>query len=355
MTKKFVLIFAIIAGLSALVLFRFSGTQQASPVAPSVTPSPVQSTQHKAMPTANPAITTRTKPLALNTTADVSNNRDDATSSTIVLWEELLAKLAQGNTEIALENALIARLRQESNDEIYSKLVDVFRQRTLSPAAQQLLVSLLGEITTYEAGETLMQLLEEHLISSPDVKLTALHAINKFTPELWYEHSNAELAPVFESAWQKIDDPTFLSAIAHVMAKIGTPKSLSIFTQTLAENSSSKRVELVKQAMADFENPALINQFATNLQSASSKNVQWASGYALANMGQSAATSALFDWATRANASQAVWVKDWFEIATSTTPEFVQWLDSNLSTQQFNSLEIKQTVETALADVKAKE
>jgi hypothetical protein len=75
------------------------------------------------------------------------------------LWEALRAKLEQGSTNIALENALIARLRQISNQDVCNGLVDVFRQGTFSPGAQQLSMSFLGEITTFDAGETLMQLL----------------------------------------------------------------------------------------------------------------------------------------------------------------------------------------------------
>jgi HEAT repeat protein len=136
--------------------------------------------------------------------------------------------------------------------------------------------------------------------------------------------------------------------MVHVMAEIGTPKSLVRFTRALVENTDAVRLGIVKEVMADFENPALIVQFVANLQSSPSKNVQWASGYALANMGQSAATSELFDWAAHADTSKA----DWFEIAVATTHEFVQWMDSNLSTRPFNSVEIKQAVETVLVNVK---
>jgi hypothetical protein len=69
-------------------------------------------------------------------------------------------------------------------------------------------------------------------------------------------------------------------------------------------------------------------------------------------MGQSAATSELFDWAAHADTSKADCVKDWFEIAVATTHEFVQWMYSNLSTRPFNSVEIKQAVETVLVNVK---
>ena len=243
-------------------------------------------------------------------------------------------------------------MREESGEEVYGKFVEVFRQGTLSTDSQRLLISLLGEITTYQAGETLMQVIEEHLIRSPDVKLTTLHTINKFVPELWSEHSNAELAPVFEAAWSKINDPTFLVAIAHVMAEISTPQSLAIFTQTLTDNNNNERIKIVIGSMTEFQNPELITTFAENLQSSPSKNVQYASGLALSNIGRDEATSELFIWATRANSNQIDWINEWFGIAMSTTPDFVQWLDSNLSTQQFQSPEVKHAIENVLVNIK---
>ena len=279
------------------------------------------------------------------------NSKYYAKLNTISLWNELLDNLQQGEAQIALEDALIARLRQESGNKVYDKLIDSFRLNTLQLTAQERLISLLGVIKNYQAGETLMQLIEEDLLDYPDTVHAALDAINSFVPQSYSQHSNAELSPIFEKAWQEIDNPIYLPAIAHVMAKIGAPTSLAIFNEALTDNNNSNRVEAAKQAMEDFQNPALINEFAKNLQSSPSKNVQWANGYALASIGESAATAALFDWATYADKSKVEWVKEWFEIAVHSTPEFVQFINSNLSTQKFNSPEIKQTIKKVLADV----
>lgn len=260
-------------------------------------------------------------------------------STTMQQWNTLLKGLKQDNqdnqdnyTQIPQEDQLIASLREQPDkevNEVYDKFVHVFKGKKLAVPEQSLLISLLGEITTKKACETLMQILKDKGIDSPDVKFTVLHALDKFSPESWCEDCNTEFSPLFETAWVEIDDPTYLSAIAQVMAKIGRPESLALFTKTLTDAKNNERVAIVMEAMADFENPALIDTLVKNLHSSPSKNVQMASGYALANMGQMKAALMLFDWTKKANGEQIAWAQDWLAIAMSTTPNFAKWLEMN--------------------------
>jgi hypothetical protein len=273
--------------------------------------------------------------------------------TTDALWQNLLSGFQNGNKiQISLENALIARLRKEPGTAIYEDLLLRFRQGTLDTVAQQVLLSLLGEVGNYKAAETLMSLVGGDLLKDPDVKLSAFHAISKFSPESWHEHANTELAPVFEAAWQ-IQDTEFLSAIANVMASIGTPSTLAIFTKTLTENTDEERVEIVRQAMTNLVNPALIPRLGEMLQKSEVEDVRVASAYALANMGQINAVTVLFEWSTQTDASDVDVVKVSFETAMNTTPEFVDYLDTHLSEQVFTSPEIKQAITEVLGDVKS--
>jgi hypothetical protein len=280
------------------------------------------------------------------------NSQHFAALTTRALWQNLLLGFQGGEkNQVSLENALITRLRKEPGDAIYEDLLSRFRQGILDTTAQQVLVSILGEVGNYKAAETLMRLVGEDLLQVPDVRLSAFHAISKFAPESWREHPNTELAPVFEAAW-KTQDTEFLSAIANVMASIGTPSTLDIFIQTLTDNNDEERVDIVKQAMTNLVNPALIPKLDDLLQKSPVQNVQLASGYALANMGNIKAASALFNWSTQVDAGRVDLGKIWFETAMNSTPEFVGYLETNLATQPFVAPEIKQAIESVLEDVK---
>lgn len=274
--------------------------------------------------------------------------------TTQALWENLLAGFQSGTkTQIGLENALILRLRKEPNSAIYNKLLAQFKSGILDANVQQVLVSLLGEVGNYQAADTLMRLVNGALIHDPDVKLSAFHAISKFSPESWSEHPNTELAPVFETAWQTQQDTEFLPAIANVMASIGTSSTLDIFFKTLTDNNDEERVDIVKQAMTNLVNPALIPKLVEGLYQLPVENVQWASGDALANMGEIEAATAIFTWAAQADANQVDLVKEWVGTALNTTPEFVGYLETNLSTQVFAAPENKQAISSVVEDVKS--
>jgi hypothetical protein len=206
--------------------------------------------------------------------------------TTDAIWKDLLAGFKSGKkAQIDLENALIERLQTEPDSAIYMELLSLFRQGSLDSSSQQVLVSILGEVGNYQSAETLMKLVNEALLVKPDVKLAAFEAINKFSPELWHEHPNTELAPVFEAAWQT-ENAEFWLSIANVMASIGTPATLDIFIETLNNNTNPERVKIVKEAMTNLVNPALIPKLADLLENPATENVQLASGDALANMGK---------------------------------------------------------------------
>lgn len=282
--------------------------------------------------------------------ANDTGNQNFASVPTQTLWENLLAGFHTGkNTQIGLENALIARLRKEPSNGIYNELLAQFRPGILDATAQQVLVSLLGEVANYNAADALMRLVTGGLVHDPDVKLSTFHAISKFSPESWHEHANTELAPVFEAAWQT-QDPEYLAAIANVMASIGTASTLDIFIQTLTENTDAERSDIVKQAMTNLVNPALIPKLAALLKT-SSENVSLASGDALANMGDINAALEIFIWAKQADASRVDFVKEWSETAMNTTPEFVDYLTENLTKQPFAAPENKQALLGVLNDV----
>ncbi len=278
--------------------------------------------------------------------------QDFSLLSTEAIWQNLLAGFQDGKkVQIGLENALIERLRTEPDNAIYKELLSLFRQGSLADFAQQVLVSLLGEVGNYKSAETLMSLVNETLLVEADVKLAAFDAISKFSPELWHENPNTELAPIFEAAWQT-ENADFWPSIANVMASIGTPATLDIFVETLADNTNAERVAVVKQAMTNLVNPALIPKLADSLENPASENVQLASGNALANMGQIGAASALLDWSAGVDAGKAELVKQWFETAMNTTPEFIGFLETNLPAQKFSSPEIKQAISLVLKDIK---
>ncbi|SJM89516.1 conserved hypothetical protein [Crenothrix polyspora] len=284
--------------------------------------------------------------------AGQDNDGRFATLTTQAVWQNLLAGFQRGEkAQIGLENALIMRLRKEPGNAVYEELLSYFKPGILDTPAQQVLVSILGEVGNYNAAEILMRLVSGGLLHDPDVKLSAFHAISKFAPESWREHSNAELAPVFEAAWQT-GDTEFLSSIANVMASIGTPSTLDIFIQTLTDNNNDERVEIVNQAMTNLVNPALIPKLDDLLQSSPLDNVQLASGEALANMGEIEAATAIFKWSTQVDAGRIDLVKDLFEKAMNTTPEFIDYLDTTLPTQSFASTEIKQAIDEVLVNVK---
>lgn len=309
-------------------------------------PQPSAETE-KSMPHTNPG-SARSIGSALN------NNIDQELSSltTEALWKNLLASLQHGKQQIDLENALIERLRKEPDDAIYRELLTLFRQGSVAVPAQQVLVSLLGEVGDYQAAETLISLVNEALLEKADVQFAAIDAINKFSPESWQEHPNTELSPLFESAWQT-DNAEFWPAIALVMASIGTPSTLDIFIATLTENTHAERVATVKQAMTNFANPALIPKLADLLDNPATENVQSASAAALANMGQLEAATTLFDWSVQAGNVNIDWVKQVFETTANTTPEFIAYLETNLAGQKFTNPKIKQAVSLVLKDVKS--
>jgi hypothetical protein len=298
------------------------------------------------------ANTKQTVPEMFSHTFNEGRKQDISLLSTDALWNNLLAGFQRGKkAQISLENALIERLRAEPDNAIYTELLSLFRQGSLASFAQQVLVSLLGEVGNYKSAETLMSLVNEGLLADADVKSAAFDAISKFSPELWHENPNTELAPVFEAAWQT-ENADFWPAIANVMASIGTPATLDVFIETLADNTNAERVEIVKQAMTNLVNPALIPKLSDALENSASENVQLASGDALANMGELGAASALLDWSARIDAGKAELVKQWVETAMNTTPEFVGYVETNLPGQKFFSPEIKQAISSVLKDVK---
>jgi hypothetical protein len=298
------------------------------------------------------ANTKQTVPEKFGHAPNVGRKQDFSALSMDTLWKNLLAGFQGGKkVQIGLENALIERLRTEPDNAIYTELLSLFRQGSLANFAQQVLVSLLGEVGNYKSAETLMSLVNEGLLGDADVKSTAFDAISKFSPELWHENPNTNLAPVFEVAWQT-ENANFWPAIANVMASIGTPASLDIFIETLADNTNAERIEIVKQAMTNLVNPTLIPKLSDALENSAFENVQLASGYALANMGEMRAASALFDWSAGADAGKAGLVKQWVETAMNTTPEFVEYVETNLPGQKFSSPEIKQAISVVLEEVK---
>jgi hypothetical protein len=273
-------------------------------------------------------------------------------SQTNAVWGDLLASFQAGETaQIGLENALIEHLRNNPNSPLYNEIVSVFRQGSLSSYAQQVLVSILGEVNNYQAAETLITLVNQFLVNTPDVETATFLAIQKFSPESWREHSNAEMAPVFEAAWQT-DNADFLPAIANVMATIGTPATLDIFIETLTSNTDPKRVSIVQQAMTNLANPALIPELSNLLETSELKGVKQASGNALAHMGELGAATDLFKWSSHAGADEIGVVNNWMETAMNTTPEFIDYLDKNLDRQSFKSTEIKQKIKLLLDEVK---
>jgi hypothetical protein len=291
-------------------------------------------------------------PQQLNSDYIEDKYKDYSSLTTEAIWKSLLAGFQDGKkVQIGLENALIERLRKEPDDAIYKELISLFRQGSLESFAQQVLVSILGEVGNYKSAETLMSLINEALLQEEDVKFAASQAISKFSPELWHEHPNTEFAPVFEIAWQT-ENAEFWPSIANVMASIGTPSSLDIFIETLTDNTNPERVDIVKQAMTNLVNPALVPKLADSLENSASENVQLASGDALAHMGEIRAASALFDWSAQVDAGKVDMVKQWVETAMNTTPEFVAYLETNLPNQKFAAPEIKQAISVELKAVK---
>lgn len=298
------------------------------------------------------ANTKQTVPVKLGNGINENRTQDFSSLPTDTIWKNLLTGFQGGKkAQIGLENALIERLRKEPDNAIYQEYLSLFRQGALEGFAQQVLVSILGEVGNFKSAETLMSLVKENLLQENDVKLAAFQAIGKFSPELWHEHPNTELAPVFEAAWQT-ENADFWPAIANVMASIGTPATLDIFIGTLTDNTDPERVEIVKQAMTNLVNPALVPKLADLLENSAIENVQLASGNALAYMGEIGAASALFDWSSQADAGKVGLVKLWFETAMNTTPEFIGYLETNLPDQKFASAEVKQAISLALKDVK---
>jgi hypothetical protein len=195
----------------------------------------------------------------LNSASIEDKYEDYSSFNTEALWKKLLAGFQDGIQQNSLENELIERLRKEPDGSVYKDFLALFRQGSLGGSAQQVLVSLLGEVGDYKAAETLLNLANAGLLDKADVKSAAFGAISKFSPESWYEHPNTELAPVFEAAWQT-ENAEFLPAIANVMASIGTPSTLDIFIETLTDSTNAERVAIVKQAMTNLANPALIRK-----------------------------------------------------------------------------------------------
>jgi hypothetical protein len=287
----------------------------------------------------------------LNSASIEDKYEDYSSFSTEALWKKLLAGLQDKTQQIVIENELIERLRKEPDSPVYMDFLALFRQGSLGFSAQQVLVSLLGEVGDYKAAETLLNLVNAGLLDKADAKSAAFGAIRKFSPESWHEHPNTELSPIFEAAWQT-ENAEFWPAIANVMASIGTPNTLDIFIETLTDNTNAERVAIVKQAMTNLANPALIPKLADLLENPETENVQLASGSALANMGELGAASALFDWSVQADAGRADLVKQWFETAFNTTPEFVAYVETNLANQKFADPTIKQAIGLVLKDVK---
>jgi hypothetical protein len=312
-------------------------------------------TEHTIPAARSPEATAQSKTVPVDKVANgltESKNQELSSLSTEALWKKLLTGFQRGaKAQVGLENALIERLRQDPDSAIYQELLAQFRQGGLEDFAQQVLVSLLGEVGSYKSAEMLMSLVNEALLDKADVKLAAFNAINKFAPEEWQEHPNTEFAPVFEAAWQT-ENSEFWPAIANVMASIGTPSTLDIFIGTLTDDTNAERVDIVKQAMTNLVNPALIPKLADSLENSATKSVQLASGNALANMGEIGAASALFDWSVQADAGKIDLVKQWFETAVNTTPEFIAYLEKKLTSQKFAAPEIKQAINVVLKDVK---
>lgn len=312
-------------------------------------------TEHTIPVARSPEATAQSKTVPVDKVANgltESKNQELSSLSTEAIWKKLLTGFQRGaKAQVSLENVLIERLRQEPDSAIYQELLAQFRQGGLEGFAQQVLVSLLGEVGNYKSAETLMSLVNEALLDKADVKLAAFNAINKFAPEEWQEHPNTEFAPVFEAAWQT-ENAEFWPAIANMMASIGTPSTLDIFIGTLTDDTNVERVDIVKQAMTNLVNPALIPKLADSLENSATKSVQLASGNALANMGEIGAASALFDWSVQADAGKIDLVKQWFETAVNTTPEFIAYLEKKLTNQKFAAPEIKQAINVVLKDVK---
>lgn len=279
------------------------------------------------------------------------NNRGYSPLTTETIWKKLLASFQKGGKmQIGIEKELIERLRKEQNSPIYDELLGLFRRGQLAKFPQQILVSMLGEVGNHRSAETLMSLISESLLKDPDVRFSTARAINKFSPESW-RTSNPALASVFETGWQT-DNSEFWPSIANVMASIGSPSTLDIFTKVLTDNTEPKRIEIVKQAMTNLTNPALIPKLADSLENPKNEIVQLASGDALANMGTIDAASTLLDWSLQADAEKADLVKTWFYTTMNTTPEFINYLEINLSKRKFESPDIKQAIQESLNDVK---
>ena len=342
---KFLLIFllALIFCIASFMWLRFINTKSEQQER---TPQPIAKTAGTLTDT-KPADNRRTGSAFID-----NKNQDLSTLTTDALWKNLLASLQDGKQQIGLENALIERLRNEPDSIIYQELLTQFRQASLPVPAQQVLVSLLGEVGDYKAAETLISLINEALLDKADVKFAAFDAINKFTPESWQEHPNTELSPLFESAWETYN-AEFWPSIAQVMASIGTPSTLDIFIAALTDNTNPERVAIVKQAMTNLANPTLIPKLADLLANPVTENVQLASADALANMGQLAAATAIFDWSVQADKVNIDWLKHVYETTANTTPEFIAYLETNLAGQQFANPTIKQTVSLVLKEIKS--
>lgn len=231
-------------------------------------------------------------------------------------------------------------------------MLSQFKKGALDTTAQQVLVSILGEVGNYKAAEALMHLVSDNLLQIPDVRLSAFHAISKFAPESWQDTSKADLAPVFEAAWQKIEDTEFLGAIANVMANIGAPSTLDIFIKALSDSNDPARTEIAEQAMTNLANPALIPKLGDLLQKSPTEDIQFASGSTLANMGQLEAAEQIFYWATQKEANRAEYVREFVERAMNTTPEFISFLEENLASQKFVAEENKAVIKEALETIK---
>lgn len=301
---------------------------------------------------ASAPVATNAKPASLETHSKVLQTKKNPNQlSTEELLQNLINGYRHGNKyQFGLENTLIERLCNEEGGATYKVLLAQFRQGTLPIYAQNILLSLLGQVGTYQAAETLMSLVNENLLQDNAVKLSAIQAIGKFAPELWHENPHTELAPVFEAAWQT-QNAAFWPAIAKVMASISTPATLDIFLATLNDNSNPQRIAAVNKAMTSLVNPALVPKLADTLANATSPALQMASGAALAHMGELMAATALFDWSTQADATKTNLVSQWIDTAVNTTPEFVGYLEANLAGQKFAAPEIKQTIIDVLATV----
>jgi len=230
----------------------------------------------------------------------------------------------------------------------YADIISIY-QSDISTASKIFLLSLLGDVATAEAAQTLMVLLDSGNNSNSQVSFVSRKAIANLVFDNSQGKVNPEVSDTLMQYWKESKNEKFKANIENAIFKIGDTKSIESIVNTLNDSSISKqKAYSIAQAMTKIRSENATAMLVAKYQNGGN-STEFNNAYieALPLISNETAINALYQRSSTLDSSSIEDVVDSFTVAKQRNPNAEAIVKERLyeNKLEFASDEVKVSIE----------